>query len=181
MMSIQDNFLTESECENIIYKYSISRKFKALRYHHNVKYPDRSFPYFVRDVDITNLIRDRLDSKGLFKGYKIYDHIRLVHYHPGQNTPVHKDLKYLNNSMRAEYTIFVYLNQDFSGGKTRIYGVSTSDNKNFIHGMGDCNDKHIDISPSVGKMVIYDINTVHEGLRVDCGEKLILICKLFHE
>lgn len=80
--------------------------------------------------------------------------IRFYKYGPGQRFKMHKDGPTLENGLRSELTLLVYLNEGFEGGET--------DFRDFA------------IRPTTGMALLFIHDTWHEGAEVTAGTKYVL-------
>lgn len=174
-MEIQ-NFFTKEECQYIINKHI--KSFAEAKKQFNPKYMNKtSKSIVIKDDELISFVRnnihkikDTLNNENI----DIYDTIRIVHYTSGQRLGAHRDLHYNKNFVQVTHTLFVYLNEQFEEGCTRIYDMKTTDPINIYIK----NKPHYDVKPETGKALIYSIDTVHEGLEVKNGEKWAIIFKL---
>ena len=58
----------------------------------------------------------------------------------------------------------IYLNDDFTGGKTVFYD--------------DCFQKTVEIEPKKGKALLFDIDLWHKGEEIHNGEKFWIGCEI---
>ncbi len=89
--------------------------------------------------------------------------LRCYRYQVGQSFGLHRDQKYRGaEGERSELTVLVYLNADFSGGRTDFPEV------------GRC------IMPEPGLAVVFQNMTLHAGERVSAGTKYLLRGDVFY-
>lgn len=79
------------------------------------------------------------------------------------------------NEERSVYTIMIYLNEDFRGGKTKFF--TTTDQKTFkdvriFYFFID--DEAATVFPNTGKALIFNHDVWHEGEQISEGVKYIL-------
>ena len=75
-------------------------------------------------------------------------------YLPEQRFKMHKDGPWLEEGLRSELTLLVYLNEDFQGGATDFRGFQ--------------------VVPKTGDAVLFLHDTWHEGAVVEAGCKYVL-------
>lgn len=80
--------------------------------------------------------------------------IRFYKYRPGQRFKMHKDGPTLENGLRSELTLLVYLNEEFVGGETDF--------------------REFAIKPETGMALLFIHDTWHEGAEVTSGVKYVL-------
>lgn len=89
---------------------------------------------------------------------------RVYRYEQGQYFKPHKD-----NEIKTDcggvstHTVLIYLNSDFTGGNTNLFTVG------LVH-----KDFTRSVIPEVGKILIFNQDTLHEGDIVDSGSKYVL-------
>lgn len=81
--------------------------------------------------------------------------LRFYRYEPGQRFKMHKDGPWKENGLTSEWTMLVYLNEDFEGGRTLF------------------RDSVI-ITPQTGSALLFIHRTWHEGEEVIAGTKYAL-------
>lgn len=86
--------------------------------------------------------------------------LKFNRYGEGQDFKPHSDTPLVKNNKQSSLTIMIYLNSDFSGGNTRFFNVE--------------NMLHLDVVPKTGKILIFDQDLYHAGLRVTSGIKYCL-------
>jgi len=102
------------------------------------------------------------------KAIGINEHLAVVKYLPGGFIRSHQDYTYtkVSNNSETEYTISIYLNESFTGGKTRFY--TTNKQKNILN-----------VTPKTGKAIIFrqgegKVGVRHAGATVKIGIKYVL-------
>lgn len=116
---------------------------------------------------IWNQIRDYLppnytDINGrTWKFIGVSKYIMFASILPGQSFPIHTDTGAEFNIQTGEeskFTLLIYLNDDFNGGRTVFY-----DSLSF--------EKTVEIVPVCGRTLLFDIDFFHSGEQVLTGEK----------
>jgi hypothetical protein len=132
------DLLTPTECSNIIHiLQTLQTEFTSI--------------YTFQNPELSTLLKDRLEIK---MPYYISTAWTGMIYKPGDSLGPHIDGHRKEKNGRSEYSILVYLNDDFLDGYTYI------------------KDRYI--IPKMGKVVIFDQDTMHEGCRVNDGIKYIM-------
>ena len=88
-------------------------------------------------------------------------------YQPGDVFGLHTDTGLyfdLNKGEKSNYTLLIYLNDNFTGGKTVFY------NDNF--------QKIVEIEPKRGKALLFDIDLWHKGEEIYEGKKFWIGCEI---
>ena len=80
--------------------------------------------------------------------------LRFYQYLPEQRFKMHKDGPWLEEGLRSELTLLVYLNEDFQGGATDFRGFQ--------------------VVPKTGDALLFLHDTWHEGAVVEAGCKYVL-------
>lgn len=165
MIKILDNFLTDKECQ--FYIQSIKEKNSNVPFSNsslstNDKYIDHELAkkFYQRLIE--------LDSSLKYPKTLGYNNLIMTSYYKeGENFGIHTDTglyyDYINK-IKTRYTLLIYLNDDFEGGKTIFY----DDNFN----------KTTEIIPKKGSCLIFDINLYHEGTQVISGSKYWIGCEI---
>lgn len=159
MIRIIDNFLTNEECNkyielinNFIMKKNIPFSNSANNFNH--KYTDINLSQEFYDKCIEKNVLENIDTLGPNKL------IMVSKYQKGENFGLHTDtgLYYnIEDQTKTRYTLLIYLNDDFDGGKTIFYTDNFEISKT--------------ISPKKGSCLLFDIDLWHEGKEVLNGTK----------
>lgn len=88
--------------------------------------------------------------------------LRFYRYEPGQRFKMHKDGPWKEDGLTSEWTLLVYLNDDFEGGRT-LFRDSTV------------------IVPKTGSALLFIHRTWHEGEEVLAGTKYALRSDVMYE
>jgi prolyl 4-hydroxylase len=87
----------------------------------------------------------------------VNERFRCYRYQPGQRFAPHYDGAFTRNSSeRSELTFMVYLNDDFTGGKTAFLDFSVT------------------VAPRTGTALLFQHFTLHEGCTIESGIKYVL-------
>lgn len=87
----------------------------------------------------------------------VNERFRCYRYEPGQRFAPHYDGAFQRTpSERSELTFMVYLNDDFTGGKTTFH------------------DFDVSVTPRAGRALLFQHCTLHEGCTVTSGVKYVL-------
>jgi prolyl 4-hydroxylase len=87
----------------------------------------------------------------------VNERFRCYRYEPGQRFAPHYDGAFARSrTERSELTFMVYLNDDFTGGKTRLH------------------DFEVTVAPRTGSALLFQHHTLHEGCVVESGIKYVL-------
>lgn len=87
----------------------------------------------------------------------VNERFRCYRYEPGQRFAPHYDGAYQRSATeRSELTLMVYLNDDFTGGKTTFH------------------DFDADVTPRTGAALLFQHSLLHEGCIVKSGVKYVL-------
>lgn len=86
------------------------------------------------------------------------ERFRFYRYEPGQRFAPHSDGYYeRDNGERSELTMLLYLNEEFEGGETAVYGPQEN-----------C------VRPSTGSALVFHHPLLHEGVAVTRGVKYVM-------
>jgi|LakMenE18May11ns_1017448.scaffolds.fasta_scaffold9848588_2 hypothetical protein len=194
-----NNFLSDKECDDIL-NVAKEHDFAKLDYRNAER-----LLIFDMNNNLVKLIEDRLDTDKLldklnmlnwkspygFKnttidwnrnGNNINPCIRINKYKRGGDFAFHRDSSFTNSVLvKSNYTLLIYLNDDYIGGKTTIR-VPTSIEKEYEHnGLTTKEELNLlktyedyKIIPKKGKAVIFDQSLLHCGEHVIKGTKYIL-------
>jgi 2OG-Fe(II) oxygenase superfamily len=187
MASVIDDFLTQEECDEFISKQKCYAKSIE---NHDKKQSGNSFQMLIKTGEMEDLVIQRITNWAKKQGWAdaekwiLYHQIRLVHYSAGQGKTMHRDTTFYDRktSTKSAYTCIVYLNEGFLRGRTITYpemDAKLLGNRLNLKGMeGEIKQtKQVAVTPKTGRAVIYPIDLVHEGERVE-GEKWLIIFKL---
>ena len=84
----------------------------------------------------------------------VAERVLVLRYFPGDRFPLHTDTPYaLSQSLHSAYTLIIYLNDDFQGGRTYFPDLEAT------------------VSPRKGSALIFAHDLRHEGLAVQAGTK----------
>ena len=87
----------------------------------------------------------------------VNERFRCYRYEPGQRFAPHYDGAYARSETeRSELTLMVYLNEDFTGGKTAFH------------------DFDVEVAPRTGIALLFQHRLLHEGCIVESGIKYVL-------
>lgn len=162
MIYTLDNFLTESECnkyiqlinnnENVI-PFTNSGKFINNKWHNNT---------------LSSLFYQKLQT------YNINDNILRPNsiimtgkYVKGNSFSLHTDTGLYFNKLtneKTQWTLLVYLNDDFEGGETVFYDDNWNETKTII--------------PKKGTAILFDIQLWHKANTILNGEKYWIGCEI---
>lgn len=159
-----DYFLSPAECSFLI------EKFEAIGFE---EAPITTEKGFVMRKDIRNNLRIMLDDQpladelwgklepfaprflGKFKAVGLNERFRIYKYLPGQQFKMHRDGAFERNIREVSFfTFLVYLNEDYSGGRTLF--------------------TKWEIDPQSGSGLVFRHNLLHEGEMVEEGVKYVL-------
>eukprot|EP00750_Incisomonas_marina_P028762 INCI69.1.p1 GENE.INCI69.1~~INCI69.1.p1 ORF type:complete len:261 (+),score=33.42 INCI69.1:242-1024(+) len=117
----------------------------------------------------------------------VFPRLRLYKYDAGDAFPEHIDYKVKQTTVledgsrvtkQSVYTLLVYLNNDFTGGRTGYWPDHKGIHCRFLreHEKQHASIKkhQVSIKPQTGLAVLQDQNVLHEGLPVKQGTKYIL-------
>jgi len=178
-----DNFLTQEEC---LYYIKVSQD----KGYVNI---DKEFPkeyrnnqrYMGKNQDLSKLLWDRLenilkvtdlenirpygfDQKGIWIPVGLDDCYTFGKYLPGGRFKPHYDATFAENpDKRSIYTLQIYLNDNYEGGKTNFFHP-----ENPLEVTKHKLDKSVE--PKTGRALIFNHDTLHEGAEVLSGEKYIM-------
>jgi len=193
------NFLSDKECDDIL-NVAKEHEFAKLDYRNAER-----LLLFDMNNNLVKLIEDRLNTDKLldklnmlnwkspygFKnttidwnrnGKNINPCIRINKYKRGGDFSFHRDSSFTNSVLvKSNYTLLIYLNDDYIGGRTTIR-VPISDEKEYEHnGLTIKEELNLlktyedyKIIPKKGKAVIFDQSLLHCGEHVIKGTKYIL-------
>ncbi|XP_055880160.1 uncharacterized protein LOC106078906 [Biomphalaria glabrata] len=108
---------------------------------------------------------------------------RLARYKPGGHFAPHNDGYFVQSaSVRSLQTFMVYLNSNFSGGSTNFIDPSQKLYKG-SDGKYCAEEKNIlcRIQPEEGQAIIFNHNRLHEGEKLNEGQKYILRTDIMYE
>ena len=89
-------------------------------------------------------------------------------YYPGNSFAIHTDTGlYFNNTenTKTQYTMLIYLNDDFEGGDTIFYDTDTWEVTRVV-------------KPETGKALVFDIDLWHSGSAIETGSKKWIGCEI---
>ena len=162
-----DNFLSNKECTDFIKKinqktdlvpFTQSGNFKNDKFI-NQKLATSFFDRVKKNINIPILRANNLIMTG--------------NYDPGNEFGLHTDTGLYFDLLvmeKSNYTLLIYLNDDFEGGDTVFY------NNNF--------KETVRIKPELGKALLFDISLWHQGLKILKGNKYWIGCEIiskFHD
>jgi len=164
MIKLIDSFLTDSECQEyikLIDEKSLQTdlpSFNNLLDNFNAKYIDSELcsKFYNRFIQLN---KDKIASLSGCNNI-----ITMAKYNKGQSFGLHTDtgLYYdKTNRIKSNYTVLIYLNDDFKGGNTVFY----------------INNESITIKPKKGTLLIFDISLFHQGCEVEDGTKYWIGCE----
>ena len=123
------------------------------------------------DLDLAKSFYSRLGGErgcGIDNALYPNKYIMAGHYIPGNSFSIHTDTGLFYDSQlnhKSQWTLLVYLNENFHGGETIFYDTNTWD---ITH----------TIKPETGKALIFDIDLWHSGAPVENGEKYWIGCEI---
>jgi prolyl 4-hydroxylase len=190
-----ENFLSDSECDEIISKCE-ENGFQDISYRSS-----KRLIGFDNNANLMNTIKSRLDNNlfnddfrenkwktpyGFYtdlidwnKNIKINPCFRINKY-VDSGFDLHRDAQFTENYfVRSNYTLIVYLNDDYEHGSTCFVNPKTKDNYDNINGktineeMQNIDYEYIEIKPKKGTAVIFDQRLIHGG-SIANGTKYIL-------
>ncbi len=87
---------------------------------------------------------------------------RIYRYEPGQYFRPHRDLRMdLPGGGQTRYSLMIFLNEEFEGGRTRFFGRGAKGKNPVTHA----------VVPTLGSAVVFDHLLLHEGEQVTAGVK----------
>ena len=191
-----DDFFSKNECDEII-KNSEEASFIHLSYRNS----DRLLAYDTNKT-LTNLIQSRLEQQNqIFEhcvtpyGFDAYN----INWEPNKPKNINRYIrinKYTTNGfnyhrdaqltmsplVKSNYSMLIYLNDDFQQGETEFIVNNDDDNHTIVHNgmtiqeelLSRSNNDTIKIIPKKGKCVIFDQRLLHCGNEPKNGVKYIL-------
>jgi hypothetical protein len=126
------------------------------------------------------------DCDGDWKAIGINSCVRLSRYDsPSIGFVPHYDTPYIETKdCRSIYSLVIYLNDDFGGGETALYTLTNS----VPNGLTTSQELYLSetalvstIVPKMGKCVVFPHDTLHAGLPVTNGTKIILRTDIVYE
>ena len=158
------NFLSREECTKYI---TMIQEKQADNFTESGDFTNKKWV----DHELASKFRDRTreftgDNKPL--GLAANNLIMAGIYHPGNSFAIHTDTGlYFNkaNNTKTQYTMLIYLNDEFEGGDTIFYDTDTWTITQVI-------------KPETGKALIFDIDLWHSGSAVQTGCKMWIGCEL---
>lgn len=167
VVKVVDNFLTDEECDNYIKLIEDI----ANSEHKHVPFSDTACNFNHKYVDKTlaQIFYDKCLQKGILEDCCTGPNnlIMVSKYLKGENFGIHTDtgLYYnANEKTKTRYTLLIYLNDNFEGGKTVFYDNNFNITKT--------------ISPKRGSCLLFDIDLWHEGKEVTNGSKYWIGCEI---
>lgn len=82
-------------------------------------------------------------------------HLRFYRYNPGERFKMHRDGPWVEDGLTSEWTLIVYLNEGFTGGRTIFRD-------------------RCEITPKTGSAIVFTHRLWHEGEAVETGTKYVL-------
>ena len=116
---------------------------------------------------ITEILGKHIDVSNLYISHYWYP----TRYINGGGLCIHSDGSAYDENKSSSYTILVYLNEDFEGGRTVF--VEDYDDEEII------NDNSIYVTPKTGLILLLDQNKLHFAEKVSNGVKYILRGDIF--
>lgn len=197
-----DNLLTSKECKEVIKKYT--EKFGQKIKDHDKRDPKNHYQRMVQDPKLIGAVKKRLEERIIatepmnprlredMSTWRFHDHVRIVHYSPGQEKTLHKDTRMSENGRQTAYTCLVYLNDvpEENGGRTISYPHLTEKYRSATHAprmtspegesilYGEDEGEMEVNQPVQGKAAMYDIHLLHRGEPITAGEKWLAIFKI---
>ncbi|GAM18569.1 hypothetical protein SAMD00019534_017440 [Acytostelium subglobosum LB1] len=108
------------------------------------------------------------DQEGVWIPVELDDCFTFGRYEPGGRFKPHLDATYAESpDRRSIFTMQIYLNDDYEGGKTNFFLPANPLEV----------DKHVlsaSVTPKTGMAVLFNHDTLHEGAMVDKGVKYIM-------
>jgi hypothetical protein len=102
-------------------------------------------------------------TKGLWVPYRVNGYLRISRYSKGQDFKAHRDVRFcINNSQCSLLSLVIYLNDDFTGGKTIFHLDSQNEKTKTI------------IQPQTGMAIVFPHAMEHAGEMVTSGNKIIM-------
>lgn len=197
-----NNFLSSDECSSIINTCETSG-FDYVEWRNSSR-----LMTFEDNKKLENIIKSRLKEDCFLQRLNNFNHVkpygfhsdiiqwddntdyinncfRINKYSDNQGFYAHRDAQYTKNeSIKSNYTLLVYLNDDFSDGETVFY-VPLSEYINNGYLVREELKKfpfvQVPFKPCKGMAVIFDQRLIHKGSNVGSGNKYVLrtdlICK----
>jgi prolyl 4-hydroxylase len=160
-----DNFLTKSQCEEII--YSIEKtQFKIARQYAEGRHNKEAFS---EETEIINLLKAKfktcfLKSKNsIFQISQFSLPLEFYKYEVGDYIKRHTDAPRVINGRASKLTLIIYLSENCKGGDTFFEKFNLT------------------ISPTIGSALLFDQKHTHESKTVTTGTKYILRTNCFCE
>lgn len=164
MIKVIDNFLSPDECseyieliEEFTRQKNIPFTNSSTNFNHKYVNEELSQKFYERFLTFKD------DSLNVVKPNNL---IMMAKYANGEQFGIHTDTGLYYNKdkqLKTQYTVLIYLNDDFEGGLTIFYD--------------DFFNKTTEIIPRKGSCLIFDINLWHEGQIVKSGNKYWIGCE----
>ncbi len=165
MIHVIENFLTNEEC--LKYIDDINRSIDTEK---QICFSDSagSVNHKYKNLNLANIFYQRAVEKVKNNDFVApNDLIMWAKYLPGTEFGLHTDTGLFydrTKRLKSRYTLLIYLNDNFEGGKTLFY-----DNNFCLTNT---------INPKKGDCIIFDIDLWHRGTTVVSGEKFWIGCEI---
>jgi PKHD-type hydroxylase len=157
------NFLSEDECQFLLYTYSNEGLFKPAEITEGVNDEVRkSSTFFINKIDLLNekllqTINENIKIKGV--DIRNLGPYQFTKYSVGDFYEWHTDSDNDKNKNR-HYSIIIQLNDDYQGGSLQLK---------------DKNQKEYNLERGVGNLFIFDSNEIHRVSKVTDGIRYSLV------
>ncbi|EFA86274.1 hypothetical protein PPL_00836 [Heterostelium album PN500] len=178
-----DNLLSPEECQFYIDE-SLKKGYRTIEkefpkeYRNNTRYLGKCktlsnvlwtrLQHHFKTEEVENIKPYGFDQDGIWIPLGLDDCFTFGRYEPGGRFKPHLDATYAESpDTRSIYTMQIYLNDDYNGGKTNFYLPANPLEL----------DKHVmteSVQPKRGTALIFNHDTLHEGAEVTSGVKFIL-------
>ncbi len=159
-----DDFWTKAQCDRYISKAEKQGFSEALiktgMGYRNISSVRNNERYILDDPELAKTIWEDLAAfapmqLGRSRAIGLNERFRIYRYKEGQQFKKHRDLSYIRNPQEASYyTCLIYLNDAFEGGSTTF--------------------KNVEITPQIGRCLLFYHPLEHEGKIIHSGIKYVL-------
>jgi hypothetical protein len=158
------HFLNIFECKQYI--ENINKNTTCIPFTNSGKFTNNKW----NDEKLANIFYEKLQNYNIENDNTIIRPNKIImsgKYNIGDSFSLHTDtgLYYnLENREKTQWTLLIYLNDDFNGGETVFYDNNWNITKIII--------------PKMGKAILFDINLWHKGNQIMNGEKYWIGCEI---